>query len=96
MPTWIGLLRAVNLGSHNKVPMPALRKAMEAAGFADVRTYVQSGNVVATSARLTRDEVAERIRPCQGGIRCGLSRGRPHPEPARLGGEGQSLPRGGK
>ncbi|MGH9292130.1 MAG: DUF1697 domain-containing protein [Acidimicrobiales bacterium] len=61
MPTWIGLLRAVNLGSHNKVPMPALRKAMEAAGFAEVRTYVQSGNVVATSARLTRDEVAERI-----------------------------------
>jgi uncharacterized protein (DUF1697 family) len=46
MPTWVALLRAVNLGARNKVPMPALRDALTAAGCTDVRTYVNSGNVV--------------------------------------------------
>ena len=46
MPTWVALLRAVNLGARNKVSMPALRTALAEAGFTDVRTYVQSGNVV--------------------------------------------------
>lgn len=46
MPTWVALLRAVNLGARNKVPMPALRTALTEAGFTDVRTYVNSGNVV--------------------------------------------------
>ena len=49
MPTWVALLRAVNLGAHNKVPMPALRTALSAAGFTGVRTYVNSGNVVLDS-----------------------------------------------
>src|SRR5581483_10365760 len=43
------LLRGVNIGPHKRVPMPKLRTALEEAGFADVRTYVQSGNVVLTS-----------------------------------------------
>ena len=46
MPTWVALLRAVNLGSRNKVPMPALRAVLTDAGCTDVRTYVNSGNVV--------------------------------------------------
>ncbi|MGH9114440.1 MAG: DUF1697 domain-containing protein [Acidimicrobiales bacterium] len=61
MPTWVALLRAVNLGAHNRVPMPALRKALEASGFEDVRTYVQSGNVVARSSDRTPGQVADRI-----------------------------------
>lgn len=40
------LLRGVNLGPHNRVGMPALRALLERAGFDDVRTYLQSGNVV--------------------------------------------------
>jgi uncharacterized protein (DUF1697 family) len=40
------LLRAVNLGSRNKVPMAQLRRAMEDAGYDDVRTVIASGNVV--------------------------------------------------
>lgn len=47
--TWICLLRAINLGARNKVPMPALRESLTQAGFTDVRTYVPSGNVVACS-----------------------------------------------
>jgi uncharacterized protein (DUF1697 family) len=46
----IVLLRGVNVGGRNRVPMPALREALEAAGFKDVVTYVQSGNVVLAGA----------------------------------------------
>jgi uncharacterized protein (DUF1697 family) len=44
----IVLLRGINVGGRNRVAMPALREALEAAGFEDVVTYVQSGNVVLT------------------------------------------------
>jgi uncharacterized protein (DUF1697 family) len=46
----IVLLRGINLGSRNRVSMPELREALQEAGFKDVRTYLQSGNVVLTSA----------------------------------------------
>jgi uncharacterized protein (DUF1697 family) len=45
----IVLLRGVNVGGRNRVPMPALREALEAAGLENVVTYVQSGNVVLDS-----------------------------------------------
>lgn len=45
----IVLLRAVNVGGNNKLPMAALRDALTAVGLKDVRTYIQSGNVVCTS-----------------------------------------------
>lgn len=43
---FVVLLRGVNLGPRNRVRMPDLRAALEDAGFADVRTALQSGNVV--------------------------------------------------
>jgi uncharacterized protein (DUF1697 family) len=46
----IVLLRGVNVGGRNRVPMPALREALEAAGLEDVVTYVQSGNIVLSSS----------------------------------------------
>jgi uncharacterized protein (DUF1697 family) len=49
VPTWVALLRAVNLGARNKVSMPKLRDALEAADFTAVKTYVNSGNVVLDS-----------------------------------------------
>ena len=49
MPTYVVLLRGVNVGRGRAVPMAALRDALGAAGHADVRTYVQSGNVVLRS-----------------------------------------------
>lgn len=45
----IVLLRGINLGPHNRVSMPALRELLTAAGFDDVATYLQSGNVVLSS-----------------------------------------------
>lgn len=62
MAEWISLLRAINLGSHNRVPMPALREALTAAGFTDVRTHVQSGNIVAGSRHRAERGVAEAVR----------------------------------
>ncbi|MFT3799592.1 MAG: DUF1697 domain-containing protein [Burkholderiaceae bacterium] len=46
MNTLIALLRAVNVGGTGKLPMDALRRLCEQAGFTNVRTYIQSGNVV--------------------------------------------------
>ncbi|MGH9043734.1 MAG: DUF1697 domain-containing protein [Acidimicrobiales bacterium] len=58
MPTWICLLRAINLGKTNKVAMPVLREIMATNGFREVRTYLQSGNVVSESDHLAPDEVS--------------------------------------
>lgn len=49
MASRIVLLRGINLGSTNRIAMPALREALADAGFDDVRTYLQSGNVVLSS-----------------------------------------------
>ncbi|HET8750971.1 MAG TPA: DUF1697 domain-containing protein [Gaiellaceae bacterium] len=43
---WVALLRAVNLGARNKVPMAELRARLEAAGYEGVRTFIASGNVL--------------------------------------------------
>ncbi len=61
MPVWVSLLRGINLGSHNQVNLPRLREALAGAGFAEVRTYVQSGNVVTTSGHRS-DRVAAAVR----------------------------------
>jgi uncharacterized protein (DUF1697 family) len=51
MTSYIGLLRAVNLGSHNRVPMSGLRDCLVELGFSDPRTLLQSGNVVFRGVR---------------------------------------------
>jgi uncharacterized protein (DUF1697 family) len=43
---WVALLRGINVGGHRPVKMVALREAFEAMGASNVRTVVQSGNVV--------------------------------------------------
>ena len=49
MHHYIALLRAVNVGGTGKLPMSDLKAMCESAGFAAVRTYIASGNVVFTS-----------------------------------------------
>ncbi len=49
MARHVVLLRGINIGSRNRIAMPALREALEEAGFTDVETYLQSGNVVLES-----------------------------------------------
>lgn len=43
---FVALLRGINVGGKNSLPMKALAELFEAAGARDVRTYIQSGNVV--------------------------------------------------
>lgn len=50
MQTWIALLRGINVGGRNTMPMAALATTLESAGCRSVRTYIQSGNVVFTSS----------------------------------------------
>ncbi len=54
---FVALLRGVNVGGKAKVPMPTLRSAIEDVGATDVRTYIQSGNVVFRAS----DAVARRV-----------------------------------
>jgi len=49
MAVHVVLLRGINIGPRNRIAMGELREALEEAGFEDVRTYLQSGNVVLDS-----------------------------------------------
>jgi uncharacterized protein (DUF1697 family) len=48
---YVALLRAINLGSTNKVPMKDVALMFADAGCASVKTYIQSGNVVFTAPK---------------------------------------------
>ena len=48
---WVALLRAVNLGAVNKVPMARLRELLTDLGWESVATYIQSGNVLFVRGR---------------------------------------------
>ena len=49
MPRYVAFLRGINLGSANKVSMPRLRELAEGLGYADVVTYLNSGNLILTT-----------------------------------------------
>ena len=49
MKTYVILLRGINVGGKNKIPMTELKLFLEEQGFEDVVTYIQSGNVVLRS-----------------------------------------------
>jgi uncharacterized protein (DUF1697 family) len=60
MPVYVAMLRGVNAGG-NPLKMDRLRAACAELGFADVRTYLQSGNVV-LSSRLGAEAVAKKLK----------------------------------
>jgi len=62
MKTWIVLLRGVNVGGKNKLPMKAFAAELETLGLSDVRTYIQSGNVVFRGPAQNADTLAAKIR----------------------------------
>ncbi len=64
MATWIGLLRGINVGGHNILPMAELRNDLESLKLENVRTYIQSGNVVFDSAARSASSLAEKIARC--------------------------------
>jgi uncharacterized protein (DUF1697 family) len=64
--THVALLRGINLGSRNRVAMQDLRALVEELGGEDVRTYLQSGNVVFGGRALTAEAIAEAIHESLG------------------------------
>lgn len=68
MTVYVALLRGVNVGGRGKLEMAELKRAFESLGCGDVRTYINSGNVVfrdrraaSTLARLAEEAVGFRI-----------------------------------
>jgi len=55
------MLRGINVGGHEKVPMKQLRAMFEALGFDQVRTFIQSGNVVFNAAKISPLNLSKRI-----------------------------------
>lgn len=56
---YVALLRGVNVGGKNKISMPDLRAAVESAGFDDVSTFIQSGNVLFSGPRGVKPAAVE-------------------------------------
>jgi len=61
VPRYVALLRGVNLAGKNKVPMVELRALFESLGHTQVSTYIQSGNVLFTSARPLKPKSLETV-----------------------------------
>lgn len=64
MSRWVALLRGINVGGHNKIPMAELRELCNDIGWENVDTYIQSGNIVFSAAGSTaalEKELAEAI-----------------------------------
>ncbi len=57
MPTYVAFLRAINLGATRKFPKEAIVAATERAGGTDVATHINTGNVLLSSGRRTREKV---------------------------------------
>ncbi len=70
MNTFIALLRGINVGGHNKLPMRELKALLESLGLANVQTYIQSGNVVFQIGRTDLPALGEAI-----GVAIGQSHG---------------------
>ncbi len=51
MPTYIALFRAINVGGKNSLPMKELAALLEKNGYQNIKTYIQSGNVVFNSKK---------------------------------------------
>jgi uncharacterized protein (DUF1697 family) len=60
MITYLILLRGINVGGKNKMAMAELKKCLEELGFENVRTFIQSGNVILQS-KLSAKAIAEKI-----------------------------------
>ena len=61
MPTYISLLRGINVGGNNKIKMAELKTMYESLDFQNVETYIQSGNVIFDSKRKDRRTLKEAI-----------------------------------
>ena len=62
MTTHLALLRGINVSGHNMIKMEALKTTLEAIGFKNVTTYIQSGNVFVDTEEENAPKVAFLIK----------------------------------
>jgi uncharacterized protein (DUF1697 family) len=61
MPVYIALLRGINVGAHKRMKMDKLRTSCESLGFKNVKTLIQSRNVVFQAAKMPSASVSKKI-----------------------------------
>lgn len=61
MTRYVALLQGINVGRHRRIAMADLRSLVEGLGYAEVRTHLNSGNVVFTGEEAASATVARRI-----------------------------------
>lgn len=69
MKRYVAFLRGVNVGGKNTIPMKELKKRFEELGFKEVKTYLNSGNVLfssSDSAERCTDKIESMIHGCLG------------------------------
>src|SRR5690606_41069078 len=62
MNTYIALLRGINVSGHKIIKMAELKKMFENTGFQNVKTYIQSGNVVFQTNKSDISELEKLLR----------------------------------
>ncbi|MDQ3047439.1 MAG: DUF1697 domain-containing protein [Bacteroidota bacterium] len=58
MPVYLAMLRGINVSGQKKIPMAELRTLVEDLKFKNVRTYIQSGNVVFETGATAHEKLA--------------------------------------
>jgi uncharacterized protein (DUF1697 family) len=58
---YVAFLRGINVGGKNKIKMEILREILDALGFQNVKTYINSGNVIFETAETADKEIAAKI-----------------------------------
>lgn len=62
MKTYIVFLKGINVGGHKKVPMAELRELLTKSGFRNVKTYIQSGNIILESSEKVNKNIEDTIQ----------------------------------
>ena len=61
MPIYVSMLRGINVGGNKTIKMELLRSSLEALGFSQVKTYIQSGNVVFKAPKVSPAALSSKI-----------------------------------
>ena len=61
MPIYVSMLRGINVGGNKTIKMDLLRSSLEALSFSQVKTYIQSGNVVFKAPKLSPAALSGKI-----------------------------------
>ncbi len=62
MPRFVALLRGINVGGKNMIPMADLRRCIADLSFEEVSSYIQSGNVIFSAPKGGKAEILSRIQ----------------------------------